>query len=314
MDEILATPAVEGPADGTAAQDPGSGSQEPNQVQETAATQVEPGAQEASSTEQSRTTQRPASYYSQKREFGRLRETIAEQNRRIEEMSNLFRQREQPTAPQKPNLPDWLKNPQAFWENPQENLYRLQQEAKEQATKEALEQFRRMLPSALQEHSTRQERERNMQDALEMIFPNKADTKLTLEQRIASDPNRADRIMQILNEKGLNQLSQSHPKEAAEFALMQFDKETAKAAPSRPAPNPTVLKKSLMGPTATGNKLTGGEKAMPTLQELRAQKEQMEKQLEGHSELHFDADFRTKRAELMRQYDVAIKEQRGAQK
>lgn len=313
--ETLATPAVEGPGEGTPAQEPGSGPQEPNQAQETAAPQVEPGAQEASSTEQSRPPQQKASYYSQKREFGRLRDTIAEQNRQIAEMATFLKQRAEPTAPSKPNLPDWLKDPEAFWKTPQENLYRLQQEAKEQAKKEALEEFQRYLPNAIQEHSTRQEKERNMQDALEMIFPNKANAKVTLEQRIAADPDRAERIMQILNDKGLNKLSETNPKDAAEFALMIFEKEQAKAAPSRPAPNPTVLKKSLMGPTAAGNKLTpGGEKPMPTLSELRAQKEQMEKQLEENSNLHFDPAFKQKREELKRQMTLAAKELRGDQK
>lgn len=314
MNETETTTAVvDGPGEGTPAQESGSASQDANQTQETTNTnteRVEGTEQDASSAEKPRPAPRASDYF-QKREFGRLKDTIAEQNRRIEELVNLYKQ---PPSQAKPNIPDWLSNPQVFWEKPQENLFRLMEEAKASAKKEAMEEFQRTLPGALKEYSTGQERERNMQDALELIFPNKGNEKNPLEKRIASDPDRAERLMEILNETGLNELSQTKPKEAAQLAMLVYEKERAQLAPSKPAPNPTILKKSLVGPTATGNKLSGGEKAMPTLQELRAERDRIEKQMDENPALRIDPAFMQKRDELKRQYSASFKELRGDQK
>lgn len=140
-----------------------------------------------------------------------------------------------------------------------------------------------------QENKAAEETSRKHQEALEKLFPKTSpESKESLEERINRDPERAMRIKELLIDSGLNELSKINPDKAVKYVLMELGEQTK--------PNPTVLKKNLMGGSGAGS--GGGSKASTT-DSLLSEKNKINAQLDVNPALRFDEKFMARRAQVL---------------
>lgn len=291
--ETLTTPPVEGVPEGTGSQGSEAAEQSAQQNQETGTAQVESPEQQASSKDEAR---KPSDYYRERDKYRRRVETLESTVNELRQMLS----KPKTAAPSAPQVPEWL-NLEQFWKDPTSILLRLKQEAKEEAIKEYESKF----PEKIKEFEATKEHERNEQEALELLFPKTSpNSKETLSQRVAKDKARMEKIMEIMDTHKLDEFSKTHPIEAARLVVSLYEQEKAKARPA----NPNVLPKKLVGGAATGSPSTGG-KTMATLNEVRVEREKLEKELENNPDLRYDPTFKQRWDSVKSQYSKLSQEQ-----
>ena len=245
-EETITVPVVQDPAIEPAATETPQTTQVAPEPQPTTPASVEGGGKEPQVPEATR--KRPSDYYQERKRFRELSDEVASLRKWKEEQA-LLRDKDKPAAP---DVPDF--DPQHFSPEHKRIL-----QAREQALRQALiEEARGLVKQELttwQESAKAQEVERKHQEALEKLFPKtSSDSKETLQERIDANPDRAERIREILAESGLNELSKINPDKAAQYVLMELG-ESTKA-------NPTILKKELMGAAPTGNPSMGTKRGV----------------------------------------------------
>ncbi len=165
------------------------------------------------------------------------------------------------------------------------------------------ELFEKKLPEFLNTTEQRRTQDRNEQEALEMLFPKSSpEAAESLDARILANPELADKIVSLMKSTGLDVLSRTHPKEAVRL--------TMKLLEEKPAPNPTVLKKSLMGGTARGNPNVGGQRPRAE-KDLLSELKKMNDQLDSNPSLRQDTEFKKRRGMVMQELERLTQEVTG---
>lgn len=247
--------------------------------------QVEPSQQQPSS----QPTERPSDFYAARERQKLKLQKLEQENKRLRDEFEAFKQNSSAAAQPPKAEPKKV----GFWENPDQYheqidaQFKTLEERIEQKAKEILEKG---VPQVLTQTKEQQTFEQNKQEALEMIFP-KTDpnSKLTLEERMNSNPERLKKIDEIWKEHGLHYLAEKDPKAASRIAL----KLLGETQPKPEAPkNPFAPKKEQMA--STGTNLKGGMKTMPDIQEIQNQFQGLMKQLGEKPALRFDDGFMQK--------------------
>lgn len=271
-------------------------SQETAQPQETGA----PQGREAQPTPSNGETRKPSEYYRDrqfKKEIESLKKIVSDLQSRPASTAV------QPVSPASRTLSKI--DPVKLWENPTQILSEVLAEheklMREEFKKELLEKD---IPNVMNQTNQARESERNQQDALELIFPkSSADDKRTLVERVNADPKRRDQIQEMLNETGLEIVSQTDPVKAARTLMKLME------ASKPPVPkNPNAIKKTLVGSTATGSPSGAGDKKMATLQEIKSQLSVLDEQVGKNPDLRYEDSFIQKRTELKNQLSALAKE------
>lgn len=257
---VVAAPPVGGVSQGSDSQGSVPTSQDAGQNQPTGDSQVESG--QPTATRQDPGRPKPSEFYK-----------IRQLEREIRELKGLVTQNAQArteTPVSTPSVPQI--DPNEFYKDP--IAWQLKREAQ---IRQEIE--RDLFDKKIPEFFTRKEQEsdykRRSQEALELLFPKSSPTSMdALPKRLAADPDRAERMMDLLRESGLDKLSESEPIKAASLALELYQIRYPAQAPR----SQNAIKKSQMAGTATGSPVGGGSK-MPTLQELTAEKDQLMNQV-----------------------------------
>lgn len=248
-------------------------------------------------TPSSKTSDRPKPseyYFARKREQGRISNLEKQIANLTEIIQKSGSQQTKPSEAVTPSndelLKQYLNDPIGFQQKMmQTELQRLRAEIREKD-----------FPGLLENYRSVSEKERNELEALEMLFPkDNSNPNDPLEARMLKNAERTDRIKEILSRPSLAKLSVSDPKEAAELALLLYDKEVA--ARKQPV-NPAAPKKAHLASTVTGNPSghQGGAKKM-TLEEIRAEDSKLNQMLDNDPNLRHDDTFIAKKQAIKEQ-------------
>lgn len=263
--------------------------QAPAEPQETATNpEVEVGSKVPQEPEPPR--RKPSDYYRERETIRSLKEQIALQNQRFDELTSLLKKKDEPGTPEAVDF-----DPAHF--SPEHKRILL---AREKALRDEIATLKSEF-SGWQKSKAEEENNRKMQGALEKLFPKSSpDSTESLQERMAKDPERTDQIRELLISSGLNELAKVNPDLAVEVVLQKM---------GSPTPNPTVLPKSLMGGVKTGNP-SGGNKPDPEAN-LLAENKKIDAQLEANQALRFDEKFMARRRQVIDELARLMKEKRG---
>lgn len=286
-EQVVTAPPAEGNGEGTPPQGSGSVPQGTNQSQEAGTVKVETAGQQVSSP----TTERPkaSEFY---RERNKIR-TLETQIRQLSEQLQKIGSTSSPSAAQatvSPQEQERIKQErlQEFFRDPIGYQEKLLAEREKQYQEKMDEMLGKRIPESIQQLESRREYDRKQQEALELIFPKGSSTD-TLEQRIKSNPQKAQKIMEIVERCGLNDASRERPREIADAVLKIYAYENSNGR-QNPAP---ALKKSAVGSTVTGTPPgAGGQKAMASLAEIQAERNALLAQKETHPDVVYTDDFK----------------------
>jgi len=281
-DEIITAPVVEGTGSEPPALETPQPAQAAPEPQPATASEVEAGSKVPQVPEPTR--RRPASdYYRERQAVRELKEEVAALRKWREEQASLNQK-----PPVAPDVPDF--DPAHFSPEHKRILA-----AREKALRDHYDAQIAALKqdfTGWRESAAVAEQERKQQEALEKLFPKTSpDSKETLQERIAKDPERAHRIKEFLIESGLNELSKTNPDLAVKYALMELGE-------AQKPTNPTVLKKTLMGGTGTGNPGMGDKRSVSE-QDLLAEKKKLNDQLDANPSLRQDEKFMERRRQVL---------------
>lgn len=274
-EEILTVPGKDGAAE-PALPEAQPGAQAPAEPQVPAPGQVEPG----DNSPQGPSPQRKASDFSLNRKFKRIESTLSDLAAKQEELiSSLRAEREK-----KPDGDGGGRfDPAKFFENPEAELSQ-----RERRLIAEIEKVRQEVQGWKQEQS-RGESDRKRQEALELLFPkSSSDSEESLEDRVSSDPERTERILEILKEPGVIQLFESNRDRAVRFVLSEAGLSAKK---------PTVLDKKLMGGVVRGSP-AGGKRAMSE-EDLRSQLRKLLDEQDANPTLRGDENFQKRKMAIM---------------
>lgn len=289
--ETQTVPVVENNVGETTSLETAPATQVVEQPQETTASpEVETGSKEPQAPEVSR--RKPSDYYRERNTIRELRETVNQLQKKIEDRE-----------PLKTNKPDTTEvDFDAAHFSPDHKRILL---AREKSLREAYDAKISAIEQKLdgwQESRKNAEVEQKYQEALEKLFPKTSpESNETLEQRIKRDPERSARIKEFLVESGLNEFAKVNPGMAVEIALQKLGEKSK--------PNPTILKKGLMGASGSGNPGQGAQRS--TEQDLRSENKKFSDQLDVNPSLRFDAKFMERRALVLANLERLVKEKRG---
>jgi len=251
---------------------------------------VDSGQQEASS--QTAERPRPSDFYRDRREMRQLKTALNDSQRQIQELASYIKSQQTPSVVQ-----PVAKEPDAdaYWSDPVGYTQKIRDQIREELRKEISES----IPKTWEQMQVQDQRRRNEQDALELIFPKSANSNEALEDRIARDSAKAERIQRILVDTKLDILSREHPMEAARLALQLYDAEAKET--QKKNTNPNVIKKALVGGVPSGNPNNGGKLKMATIEEIKTEIGKMDKQLEVNPNLRFDDAFKQRKEQIKAQ-------------
>ena len=150
------------------------------------------------------------------------------------------------------------------------------------------------------QEQTKTKVDQTRQEALELLFPKSSpDSKESLEIRVNADPERTERILELLKEPGVIQLFESNPERAAKFVLMEA---------GEPAKNPTIISKKLMGATRGGT-APGGAKTM-NKDDLRKELGKIKDELGANPSLRGDEKFMRRRNQVVSDLEKLMMEEK----
>lgn len=256
------------------------------QQQETGQDQVEVSDQQTSSQEE---TRKPSDYY---RERTRYR-------RKIDSLEATVKQMQE--AQQKTVSPPKEEAPVSYDENPDLYLQKMEERVESRVRQQILE-------VEMPKKEKEMEYNRNEQEGLEILFPKTEKyNHATWRERAEANPDRSEKIQNILEQEGLDELGKlGYPLKAAKLALKIYESETNPV--SQRKTNPNAIKKSLMGPTATGSQPTGGTTQMATREQLQAEVKKLDAEVDKNPALRYDDGWRERRKQVQNQYTQLIKE------
>lgn len=294
-EETLTIPAVGDIGTETPAPETSQAAQAAPESQSTTTSEVDAGSKEPQVPEAPR--RKPSDFYRERQTIRELKETVAELRKKQEELDSA-RNKTQAVAPEPVDF-----DPAHF--SPEHKRILLAREKflrdKYDAEITALKQE----VSGWKESQVMEQADRKNQEALEKLFPKSSpDSKETLAERVARDPERAERIRDLLINSGLNELSKTDPERAVKYALMELGEATGKPA------NPTVLKKNMMGGNTSGNPGMGQKRSVSE-QDLRAENKKLSDQLGENPALRSDEKFMERRRQVMSELEKLVQEKRG---
>ena len=244
----------------------------------------------ATSEDQGRVQQqkpKPSEFYEARRENRQLKTTVSALERQVQELINLQKQKPPESVQPKPK-PDIFVDPEAFLT---EREQRLRQEIKQELLNE------------IRQTSQQSEMDRTKQEAVEMLFPKSGpEDSRSLQQRIEANPELAEKIAKVEKEMGIHAVSNMNPKQGAALILKILEADKPK-----PITNPTAIKKTLVGSTATGSPITAGGKVMPTLQEIQVQLKELDDKVAEDSNFRYEPEYTSKMSTLMSQLTALTK-------
>lgn len=250
--------------------------------------QVETTEPQATSEGTEREKPKPSDFYRERREKQYFKQSVSQLQSELAELKNLLKAKpSEPTAP-KPK-PDLFVDPDSYLSDREQRL-------REEMKKEIL--------GELTQSRQAEERNRSMQEATEIIFPKSGpDDKRSLAERVQENPELADKVQNLLNETGLEVLSQTHPLQAAKLLQKLIESEQPKVVK-----NPTAIKKELTGSTATGSPISAGGKTMPTLQDVKSQLSELDKKVDEDPNYRYEDEYVTKNRQLQNQLVMLARE------
>ena len=243
----------------------------------------------ATSEDQGRVQQKPkpSEFYEARRENRQLKTTVSALERQVAELINLQKQKPPESVQPKPK-PDLFVDPDTF-------LLEREQKLRSELKQEILNEIRQT--------SQQTEMERTRQEAVEMLFPKSGpEDSRTLQQRIEANPELAEKIAKVEKEMGIHAVSNMNPKQGAALILKILEADKPK-----PITNPTAIKKTLVGSTATGSPITAGGKVMPTLQEIQVQLKELDDKVSEDSNFRYEPEYTSKMSTLMSQLTALTK-------
>lgn len=272
---VVAAPTVEGVSEGTESQGSAPASQDVAQNQSTVEPQVESVQPQA--TRQDAGRPRASDFY----KIRQLEKMYRDLNDKYTQLSQV---KTESPAPAKESPVD----PKDFYEKPVDWLLKREKQLREEITKDIFEKrFPELLDKSLTQRDQAQGFKKQSQEALELMFPKTSPTSNEpLEARMWKDESKAQRMVQLLRDTGLDKLSESEPVKAANLALELY----AIRYPAEKPRSQNAIKKTQMGSTATGSPIGGGQK-MPTIQELQTKQEELMKKMSDKPEVRFDENF-----------------------
>ena len=186
---------------------------------------------------------------------------------------------EVPPTP-KPNPADLERK---FWGNPIAYQEERERQLREELKKELLE---KEFPEYLSRKEQEKEYQRNSERALELIFPkSNPASEEGLKERITKEASRAEKIIKILQETGLDEVSKTDPVKAARTVMELYEFKY----PSKQARSPNAPSKAQMASTASSS--SSGGKKMPTPQELKTEVDALRQRMSDNPEVRFDETF-----------------------
>ena len=270
MTDVLPTPAIESPGTEIPAPETPPPTQEGEKPQEIAVPKVDANDNATQAPETQRDKPKVSDFYRDRKEIKSLKDSLAAQNRQIEEMSAYLKQLQK-----SPDVPANGQFNNDFFTDPKKHLEALKAE----------------IISQWEARESQMEQTRTMQEALELLLPkSSADAEESFEERIAKNPDRADKIDKMLKSTPLGKFFDIDPKGAAELMLMKLND-------SKPQSSPAVIKKSLMGGTARGNPGMGGPK-QTALQDKQAELRRLESEASNNVNLRFDEKHKERREQI----------------
>ena len=263
---------------------PPQGAAEP---QDPGTRQVEPGNNVPQDADAPR--RKPSDFYRERQWKRNLEDKVGSVAQQQAELLSLLREKKDPGAPA--NGPFDLE---AFFKNPEPTFAELKNEIKRE-----IESVRNEVRGWKQEQTSVQAGQKR-QEALELLFPKmSAESQESLEARVNSDPERTERILEVLKTPGVIQLFETNPKSAVKFVLMEA---------GEPAKKATIIDKKLLGSTARGS--PGGGKAAMTEQDLRAELRKLKEEVERDPALRGNEDYVKRKARVMNDLTKLMEEGR----
>ncbi len=216
--------------------------------------------------------------------------------RRLEETINQISKRLEQPSPK----PDALKNEPLDHSLINQDVDKYLS-LREQRTLQPYEQRILSLERALEDKKAQEENQKSL-GALEKLYPKSSpDSNETLEERVNRDPEYSERLKEFFNTPGMKAMSEKDPEGAVEYAIYKLG--------IKPQPNPTVIKKSAMGGTGSGN--PGGGKIAVSESDLRSELKKMTDQADRNPELRKDEKFLKRKAEVMQNLERALTRKTG---
>lgn len=286
--DVLTAPVVEGNGTETPPQETQTPTQAGSEPQETNTVKVENGNQTPQNTA---TPRRNASdFYRERREIRELKDTIAAQNRHIEELASFvqeFKKQNAGAAPSKFDVDRFIQQPDVVMRE------LIDQEVK--TLRDELEGFKM--------NQAKSSLEREKQEALGVLFPKTSnDMPDNPYQRAEANEERAAKIHDILvNYPAIKDMVDSKPLEAAKIIVKLIE--------DRPVSSPKAIPKSLMGGTARGNPNPGGQKMERNYRTVMDEVKKMRAEEDKNPELRFDKERRAKRSSLIAEAERLVQEQ-----
>lgn len=301
-EETLTAPPVEGNGLESPPQETPPEAQAPEEPQETDVPKVDGTVQPASSNGE---TRKPSEFYKERQLYKRKIENLESQ---ISEVLKRLDSKQQPNTVTPPTQRKHSFDEARLFAKPQEVINEILAEERklmaEEIKKEILENY---IPKVYSETEKKRTFEKEQQEALELIFPKSgADDKRSVKQRMDADPERTAKVQEMLDETGIDLISEKSPLKAAKALLKFLDekKETPK--------NPNVIKKALVGSTATGSPAGGGKK-VATLNEIKAQLNALDVEVDKNPDIKYEPTFIQKKQALKSQLSALAKELKGNQ-
>ena len=284
MEEVITAPPTEGSPAETGLQPTAPISQEPAQPEKQGEVQVENPESQATSKQPER-QRPPVSFYAKQRREQEERRVLKETVQKLNEKIDQF-QKQSSVVPAKPEISK-EEQFQRFWkEGPDyiERLLKEQQERYEQRLKDFEENG---VPKILESRESMRSKEMQKQEAWDVLFPKSSpDSRETMQERVQKDPQRAQRLEEIIREQGLDDVAESDPLKVARIATRIYALEN----PSSPARNPLAPKKSQMASTSSGTPPGGGK--MNTANGIVEKYQQMRERLNGDPSLLQNEQFK----------------------
>lgn len=312
-DTKVTTTPIDGSPEGTGSQAANKAGQPDNQSQTIGTSKVEGGEQHTSSS----SSERPkASEFYKAREHDKkwkqsLEGKVQQLSGQLTEIGSVLKELRQkpPDEPKfltESEMQELLVSDPIQWAQEKERKMKHDLEKTVKQVKEV------EVPNILKAHDEKKEKQQEEkqfeikgQEALELLFPKTgSDDTSKIDERKKRSPERTKRIIEILEDTGLTEISLVDPIKAAKSVLMILDLE-AKVQ----RPNSGVTTKSQLGaviPTGTiaGN---GGSKTM-TLEEIKSENDKMYKELDNNPDLRYDEKWVARRDSIKKELGKIIEE------
>lgn len=246
-------------------------SQEPVQTQSTGTSQVETNPQQTSS----EPTERPlqtSDHYAERQWKRSMQAELQQQRQMMAELVKTMTSGGQTTQPNKGfNYDEFIQNPDKYLSE------------RDRLLKEQI--LTQEFPKMTQQLKAEQEKDRQWQEALELMFPKTTESPYDdVRVRIKKNQQRMDELDAIWAEYGLDNIP---PSKAGKIAVEIYESKRRGQTATR---NPYAPTKAQMAPTSSGISQGGSKKMDPN--QLAAKADQMKKQVGEKPELMFDDAFR----------------------